>query len=133
MASQLYPKGGCHLLGTATQIALLTDTIKILFYSGSFDGTNEFVSDLVAADIIARSGALSGKTLTPGATIGSTFDSNDITLTAVSGSAFTHVIEYKDTGVDSSSPLIAIFDVATFTPTGGDVNVVFNASGHFQI
>lgn len=128
MASQLYPKGAAHILGAATKVDLVADTIKILFYASSFSSSHEFVSDLTGASIIARSGALSGKTVTSGV-----YDSNDITVTAVSGSAFTHVIEYKDSGVDSSSPLIAIYDVSSFTPNGGDINVVFNASGHFSI
>lgn len=129
MASQLYPTGAAHILGATTKVDLVADTIKIMFYSGTFSSAHEFVSDLTGADIIARSGALSGKTVT-----GGVFDANDLTITAVSGSAFTHVILYKDDGVaDSSSPLIAIFDVSSFTPSGGDVNVVFNASGLFSI
>src|SRR5215471_19228258 len=125
MASQLYPKGAAHILGAATKVDLVADTIKILFYSGSFNSAHEFVSDLTGASIIARSGALSGKTVTSGV-----FDANDITITSVSGSAFTHVILYDNqTGVDSTSQLIAIFDVSTYTPSGGDVNVIFNASG----
>jgi hypothetical protein len=134
VASQLYPKGGAHLLGRATKVDLLVDTIKIMFYAGAFTATDEFVSDLTGASIVARSGALAGKTITPGALIGATFDANDITLTAVTGAAFGLVLAYKDNGgVDASSPLLAKFEVATFTPNGGDVNVVFNASGLWQI
>jgi len=128
LASQLFPKGAGHLLGATTKVDLAADTIKILFYSGTITTTWEFVSDLTGASIIARSGALSGKTTTNGV-----FDANDITLAAVSGSAFTHVILYKDTGVDASSPLVGVFDVSSFTPSGADVNVVFNASGLFSI
>jgi len=128
MASQLYPKGAAHILGAATKVDLVADNIKVLFYSSTFNSAHEFVSDLTGASIIARSGNLAGKTVTSGV-----FDANDITITSVSGSAFTHVILYKDSGVDSSSPLVAIFDVASFTPSGGDVNVVFNASGLFSI
>lgn len=127
MSSVLYPKYGEAILG-AGGIDLATDTIKILFYDGTYGSGNQYVSDLTGTDIIARSGALSGKTIT-----GGIFDANDITLTAVSGAAFGHVILYKDTGADASSPLIAIFDVATFTPTGGDVNVVWNASGIYKV
>lgn len=126
--SQLYPKGAGHILGASTKVDLVADTIKILFYASAFNSAHEFVSDLTGASIIARSGALSGKTTTSGV-----FDANDITLTAVSGSGFSEVVLYKDTGADASSPLIAIFDVTTFTPSGGDVNVVFNASGLFSI
>jgi hypothetical protein len=128
VASQLYPKGAAHLLGLSTKVDLVADNIKVLFYSGSFGSGHEFVSDLTGASIIARSGNLAGKTVTSGV-----FDANDITVTAVSGSAFTHVILYKDSGADASSPLVAIFDIASFTPTGGDVSVIFNASGLFSI
>lgn len=128
MASQLYPKGAAHILGLATKVDFVADNIKILFYSSAFSSAHEFVSDLTGGSIIARSGNLAGKTVTSGV-----LDANDLTVTAVSGSAFTHVILYKDSGADASSPLVAIFDVASFTPTGGDISVIFNASGLFSI
>lgn len=128
MASQLFPKGAAHILGQATKVDLVADNLKILFYSGAITTTWEFVSDLTGASIVARSGNLAGKTVTNGV-----FDANDITVTAVSGAAFTHVILCKDTGTDSSSPLVAVFDVSTYTPTGGDISVVFNPSGLFSI
>ena len=126
--SSLYPQGASHLLGKATQVDLLTDTLKILFSSEVYVSTREFVSDLTAGNIVARSGALAGVTITNGV-----LDANDITLTAVSGSAFARVVLFKDTGADASSVLIASFDVATFTPNGGDIAVVWNASGLFSI
>lgn len=128
MSSQLYPKGAGHILGATTGVDMTANDIKLLFYSGSYSSAHEFVSDLTGASIIARSGNLAGKTTTNGV-----FDANDLTVTSVSGSAFTHVILYKDSGVDSSSPLVAFYDVASFTPNGGDVNVVFNVSGLFSI
>lgn len=128
MASSLYPKGAAHILGTATAANLISDDLRVLFYSGSYSSSHEFVSDLTGASIIARSGNLGGKTATLGV-----FDANDITVTSVSGSAFTHVILYKYNASDSSAVLLAIFDVSSFTPNGGDVNVVFNASGLFSI
>ena len=128
MTSQLYPKGAAHLLGLATKVDLVADTIKFLFYASTFSSSHEFVSDLTGASIVARSGALAGKTVTSGV-----FDANDATVTAVSGSAFSELILYKDTGADATSPLIAIFDITTFTPTGADVSVIWNASGLFSI
>lgn len=129
MSSQLYPKGAAHILGSSVKVDFVADTIKLLFYSSSYNSAHEFVSDLTGGSIIARSGAFAGKTVTLGV-----FDANDLTVTAVSGSAFTHVIVYKDDGVaDSSSPLVAFYDVSSFTPNGGDINVVFNASGLFSI
>lgn len=126
--SQLYPQGANHILGKATQIDFAADTFKVLFYSGSFSSAHEFVGDLVAGDIVARSGALSGITITNGV-----IDANDITLSAVTGSAFTHLILVKDTGIDSTSPLVVIFDVALYTPDGTSVTVVWNPSGLFSI
>jgi hypothetical protein len=126
--SSLYPKGAAHILGQATKVDLVADNMKVLFYAGTYVSTHEFVSDLTGASIIARSGNLAGKTVALGV-----FDANDLTITSVSGSAFTHVLLYKDTGSDATSPLVANFDVSSFTPSGGDVNVVFNAAGLFSI
>jgi hypothetical protein len=128
MASQLFPKGAGHLLGASTQIDLVSDNIKFLFYSGAITTTWEFVSDLTGASIVARSGNLASKTVTNGV-----FDAADVTVTSVSGSAFTHVVLYDDSGVDASSQLICVFDISSFTPTGGDISVIWNASGLFSI
>ena len=126
--SQLYPQGAAHILGKTTQADLDSDSFKILFYAGSFNAAHEFVSDLTGGSIVARSTALTGMTITAGVV-----DANDLVVASVSGSAFTHIILYKDTGTDSSSVLIAIFDIALFTPTGANVSVVWNASGLFAI
>jgi hypothetical protein len=129
MASQLFPKGAGHILGAATKVDLVADNIKFLFYSGAITTTWEFVGDLTGASIIARSGNLAGKTTTNGV-----FDANDVTVTAVSGSAFTHVILYDDTpATDAGKQLICVFDISSFTPTGGDISVIWNASGLFSI
>ncbi len=128
MASQLFPKGAGHILGASTAVDMTANNIKILFYSAAITTTWEFVSDLTGGSIVARSGNLAGKTTTNGV-----FDANDITVTSVSGSAFTHVILYADSGSDATSRLVSVFDVASFTPSGGDINVVFNASGLFSI
>lgn len=124
--SSLYPKGAGHML--AGDVDFDAATLKILFYSGSYNSAHEFVSDLTGASIIARSGALTGVTTALGV-----LDANNLTITSVSGAAFTHVILYKDTGSDATSLLVTNFDVALFTPNGSDVNVVFNASGLFAI
>jgi hypothetical protein len=120
MASQLFPKGAGHILGATTGVDI--------FYSAAITTTWEFVSDLTGGSIVARSGNLASKTTTNGV-----FDAADVTVTAVSGSAFTHVILYADSGSDATSRLICVFDVASFSPSGGDINVVWNASGLFSI
>jgi hypothetical protein len=129
MANQLYAQGAAHILGKTTKVDLVLDAVKALFYNSTFNNANEFVSDLTVANIVARSGALGGKTVTNG-----TFDANDITFAAVTGAAFTHVLLYKDSGAgDTTSPLLANFDIPSFTPTGADITVVWNTSGLFSI
>lgn len=126
--SQLYPQGAAHILGKSTAANMVSDTLKILFYAGSYNSSHEFVSDLTGASIIARSSGLSSKTTTNG-----TLSAANLTVTSVSGSSFAAVILYKDTGADATSPLIAYFTVSTFTPTGRDVNVIVAPSGLFSI
>jgi hypothetical protein len=132
MASALYAKGKAHLLGLSTKVDLVADNIKVaLIDTGTetFGSTDEFMSDITSGGDVARSGNLSGKTVTSG-----TFDANDITITAVTGATVEAVVLYKDSGSDASSPLIAWFDLASaFTPNGSDVTVTFNASGIFAI
>jgi hypothetical protein len=131
MANALYPFGKAHLLGLATKVDLVADTIKLMIVDTVdivWDNTDHYVSDLTGAGIVARSGALAGKTVTSGV-----FDANDVTLTAVTGDSVEAVILYKDTGVDATSPLIGWWDVPTYTPDGGDILVPFNASGLFGI
>lgn len=131
MASQLYPKGKAHLLGLATQVDLVVDSIKaMLIHSATtaYGGTNEYVADLVSGGIIARSGALASPAVASG-----TFTANNVTLTAVTGASVDALILYKDTGSDATSPLIAWFDVTPLTPNGGDIVVAWNASGIFAI
>jgi hypothetical protein len=53
-----------------------------------------------------------------------------------SGAAITGIVIYKDTGVASTSPLVAFIDTGTgipVTPNGGDISVAWNASGIFSL
>lgn len=129
MASQLYPLGKKALLDG--DIDLLSDNIKILLIDTadeSYNAADQFHADITGAGIVATSGNLAGKTTT-----GGVFDANDITISGVAGDTTEAVVLYKDTGVSATSPLIAWFDTATFTPIGSDVLVAFNASGLFAI
>lgn len=128
MASQLFPKGAAHILGLATKVDLVADDIQVIFYSGAITTTWEFHSDLTGGSIVATSGNFAGKTVTNGV-----FDANNITLTSVSGSAFTHLVVMKWTGSSATSPLVCVFDISSFTPTGNDVSVIWHDSGLFSI
>ena len=56
-------------------------------------------------------------------------DAADITHTAVSGASVESIEVYKDSGVESTSRLIANIDTATglpVTPNGGDITVAWD-------
>jgi len=132
MTNVLYPKGKEKFLSGS--INLPSDTIKIgLIDTGvyTYNSANEFWSSASAA-LVGTAATLASKTVTSG-----TFDANDVTFTAVTGSSVEALIIYKDTGSAATSPLIAYIDVAAsglpVTPNGGDITVTFNASGIFSI
>jgi len=132
MTNVLYPKGKEKFLSGT--INLPSDTIKIgLIDTGvyTYNSANEFWSSASAA-LVGTAATLASKTVTSG-----TFNADDVTFTAVSGSSVEALIIYKDTGSAATSPLIAYIDVAAsglpVTPNGGDITVTFNASGIFSI
>ena len=127
MANALYNKARESFLGQNPALDYDTDTIKVALVSSGyvFSQTHQFVSSL-GANIIARSSALSGKTVTSGIA-----DAADITLSAVPGpTPGTALVLYKDSGTgDATSPLIAYIDTATglpVTPNGGDITIVWD-------
>jgi len=66
-----------------------------------------------------------------------TADAADVTFpTVASGEAIQALIVYRHTGTESTSELVAYWDVGVglpVTPNGADVNCVFNASGLFKL
>jgi len=95
--------------------------------------TNQYLSHIDAAAIIATSGALASKTFTLGV-----FSFAAFTWTAVTtGKTCAAVIIYDSTpSTDATRPLIAIDDGATNLPVltnGGDVTYTPNASGLGEI
>lgn len=108
-----------------------TDTIKAaLIDTGTYTvnlSAHEFFNACSAGVVggaSGRSSAFTGKATTGGAA-----DANDVTFTAISGASIEAIIIYKDTGVDTTSPLIAYIDTATglpITPNGGDIIVTWD-------
>lgn len=135
MANALYTKYLTRLLGSgsASLVDIDTDTIKVVLVdSGAYTPSltaDQFLSDIPAGARIATA-TLSGVTIT-----GKVVDANDATFTAVSGVQSEYIVGYKDTGSAATSPLIFYFDTFTsgmpVTPNGGDIVVVWNASGIF--
>lgn len=127
MANALYGKGKEKLLSSTASVSLDTDTIKAALVSSAYTpnmSTDEFWSTVVA-NVLGTPQTLSSKAITLGV-----FDAADVTFTAVaSGSTAKYVAIYKDTGLSSSSPLIALLDVITGFPyatNGGDILIAWD-------
>ena len=135
MANAMFAKGLEALW--AGSIDWSTDNIKVVMVDHGTDtpvpATDQFLSDILAGARVATSGNLASKTVTAGVV-----DAADITITAVTGATVESLVVYKDTGVASTSPLIAYIDTTSdaslpFTPNGGDVTISWNASGIVSI
>ena len=126
MANALFDKARQRFL--EGQFNWNTDTIKaVLVDTGTYTenlSAHEFLSDISSGARISISGAFTGKATTGGAA-----DANDVTFTSVTGASIEAIVLYKDTGTDSTSPLIAFIDTATglpITPNGGDIIVTWD-------
>lgn len=121
MANSLYDKAReAYLTGT---LNWSSDNIKVLLvnttsYTVSLT-THQYKTDVAGGAIVATSSNLTTKTTTAGAA-----GADNVTFSTVSGSTVGAIIIYKDTGTDSTSPLIAYIDTATglpIVPNGGDI------------
>lgn len=126
MANALYDTGReAFLLG---DIAWDTDNIKVILvdtadYTVNLS-THDFLDDVAGAGIVATSGNLASKTTTAGVA-----DAANVTFSSVTGDQCEALIIYKDTGVSTTSQLIAYIDTATglpVTPNGGDITVTWD-------
>ena len=112
------------LTGTALDLsavnikAALVDT-AVYTYSAA----HNFLDDVdVTSEIVATSGNL----VTPTVDTAGIFDAADITVSTVSGATIEAIVLYYDTGVASTSRLIAYIDSGTglpFTPAGSDIDL----------
>jgi hypothetical protein len=125
MANALYDAGrNAFLLGDIDWVA---DTIKVTLVDAADYtvnlSTHDFIDDVPSGARVATA-TLAGKSATAGVA-----DANDVTFTAVSGDVSEALVIWKDTGTESTSPLIAYIDTATglaVTPNGGDINVTWD-------
>lgn len=127
MANELYEKAR-QKFGKG-QLDLETQTIKVSLVDGADYTpnlvTDEFFSIIPGAGVIATA-TLANKTVDATGK----FDADDATFTAVSGDQFELLIIWRDTGVASTSPLIAKIDTGgglPFTPTGGNITITWGA------
>lgn len=118
---------------------LSTDAIKAMFIDNADDtavlATDDFMDDIASAARVpseANAVALANKTL--GTVAAGVFDADNTTFTALTGDPVEQLIIYEDSGTESTSSLIAMWDTATglpLTPNGGDVVVTWAGGGIF--
>lgn len=133
MANAIYPLYKQALMDADTDVDLIAGNVKVaLVDTGTYtySAAHQFLSSLTG--ITATSGNLASKTVTNGV-----FDAADVTLTAVSGNQSEALVFYIDTGVAGTSRLVAYLDTGQtglpVTPNGGDIDIVWNASGIFAL
>lgn len=115
---------------------LTTLVIRAMFIDHADDTptvTDDFIDDMLSAarvPALASCPALASKT--NGVVAVGTFDAADTTFTALTGDQSESLILFEDSGVEATSDIVARWDTATgipLTPNGGNVTVVWNASG----
>ena len=126
MANNIYPLAREAFLSGA--IDWTAGTIKAaLIDKGTYtySAAHQYWSSAVAS-VIGTPTALTTRTATLGVA-----DADDVTFTGVSGATVEALIIYKDTGSNSTSPLIAFIDDVSaglpFTPNGGNVTVTWDS------
>jgi len=127
---------------THSKIDLESDTIGVFFVDEA-DDTISQTSDVDAADraaaaqvpafasapnMVANSWAVSSNV--------GVFDADDTVFTSLSGDQVESYDIFKDSGTDTTSPMISNHDDATglpLTPSGGNVTIVWAATGIIRI
>lgn len=133
MANALYDLARQSFLAGSPVIDWDTDDIKVsLVRSSAYTpnlATDQFL-DPACTTRVADSSNLIGKSATAGVA-----DAGDVTFTAVpAGAAIQYIVIWKDTGLATTSPLIALIDTATnlpVTPNGGDIIIQWAAISPF--
>lgn len=133
MANSLYTKGKENLLNG--NINLSSNTIKcVLVDAADYTpnlSTHDALDDIPSGARVGTPQTLGSKTFTNGV-----FDAADVTFPSVTGDPCEYLVIYKDSGTESTSYLLALFDTATgltVTPDGNNINVAWNAGGIFSL
>jgi len=134
MANALYPKWKEQLRQFTANNNVSVGTVKVaLIDTGTYtyNAADQFYSSASAA-AVGTPQTIGSKTFTNGV-----FDGADVTYTAVTGASIEALIIWVDTGSNATSPLVAYIDTSVtglpVTPNGGDITIVWNASGIFAL
>ena len=120
MANALYAKGKEGLLEGLFD--LTDNNLKIALVKNTYTAnlnTHEFLSSISEDSVAATTSLLSGKTTASGV-----FDADNITIEDYGTSGFAYLVLYKDTGVRSTSRLLAYIDTATGLPVSSSASPI---------
>ena len=125
MANALYSKAKEAFLNGSINMAANTVTIALVDTGVyTFSASHQFRNEVSNSAVISST-TLSNKTITNGV-----FDADDATFSSVTGANCEALLIFQDTGVQTTSRLIAYVDSATglpILPNGGDITVVFSS------
>lgn len=135
MANAIYPNYKEALLNGSANTDMSAGDVKAVLVDladYTYSAAHEFLSDVAAGARVATSENLSGKSFTDG-----TFDSDDVTFSAVTGDESEALILYVDTGSAATSRLVLFLDTGQtglpVTPNGGDITYTVSGSGWFTL
>ena len=133
MSNALYPKWKEQLLqftpnndldGQAVKVALVDTSVY------TYSAAHQFLTSL--SGVVGTPQEITNKTFVNGV-----FDGDDLAFINVTGATAEALVIYIDTGVAATSPLVAYIDSGVaglpITPSGGDIDIVWNASGIFAL
>lgn len=128
MSNALYSKYKQSMLSLNPSVDLDSDTIKVGLVSAgyAFSASHQYLNEINPnSNIVGTPQALASRLVVDGV-----FDAADVTYTAVTGPQVVALVLYKDTGVATTSPLIAFLDSVSVglpvTPNGGDITVTWD-------
>ena len=118
---------------------LALGTPKLVFMATSFtpnSSTHSYYSD-ISASVASGTTAVTLGSITTAIDAGNArveFDTADPSLSTITTTTNKYCI-YVDTGVDSTSPVLATIDIVegTLSPVSGTLSITVNAEGHFAL
>ena len=125
MANALYSKAKEAFLNGSINMVANTITIALVDTGVyTYSATHQFRNEVSNSAVISST-SLANKTITNGV-----FDADDATFSSVTGANCEALLIFQDTGIQTTSRLIAYIDSATglpILPNGGDITVAFSS------
>lgn len=141
MANAVYPIYKTAILSASSNVSLTANDATdgpyvALIDTGAYtySAAHDFYNDLTG--IIGTDQRITSPTV--GTVSEGTFDGADVTFTAVSGATVEAIVIYRhNSGLNSTWRLVLYEDTGItgmpVTPNGGDISILWNASGIFTI